>query len=62
MALHHSFYVSVKTNNKSKLSVVRVKEIATYTSAVKAFFIESTKTIRNAFMGIAKAMKDKNNG
>jgi len=60
MALHHSFYVAAKTGNKD-LTVVKVKQIAAYTSAVKALVIESTKTIRGALMGIAKLMKERNN-
>ena len=58
LALHHSFYVAAKTGKKSP-SVVDIKKMAMFTSAVKAFVIESVKTIRKAFMGIGKAMKDR---
>jgi hypothetical protein len=56
MALHHSFYMTAKTGKKG-MSVVSIKRLAAYTSATKAFVIESTKSIRKAFMSIAKAMK-----
>ena len=56
MALHHSFYVAAKTGKKSS-NVVETKRLAMYTSAVKAFVIENTKSIRAAFFGIAGAMK-----
>ena len=59
MALHHSFYVSGKTGGKAKTSVVEVKRLAMFTSAVKKLVIESTKSIRSAFMGIASAMGKK---
>jgi hypothetical protein len=59
MALHHSFYVSAKTGGKSKNTVAQVKRLAAYTSAFKALVVESTKTIRNAFMSIASAMKER---
>lgn len=59
MALHHSTYMAVHTGGKSKLDVVKVKRLAAFTSAIKAFVVESTKEIRNAFMGIATAMKEK---
>jgi len=57
MATHHAFYVSTKTGGKSKLTATQVKNIAVYTSVAKKFVVESTKKIRSAFMGIAKAMK-----
>lgn len=60
MALHHSFYVTGKTGKKGP-TVINVKKLAAYTSAAKAMIIESTKTIRSAFMSIAKAMKDQRN-
>jgi len=59
-AMHHSFYVSARS--KTNLPTYRVKQIAVYTSAVKAFVVESTKTIRNAFMSIATAMKERKDG
>ncbi len=56
MALHHSFYIGCKSRNKAP-TVTEIKSLATYTSAAKAFVVESTKTIRAAFMSIASAMK-----
>ena len=58
LALHHSFYVGVKSGKKV-MDTVEVKRLAIYTSAVKKFVIESTKVIRSAFIGIASAMKDR---
>lgn len=58
MALHHSFVVAAKTGKKSS-NVVETKRLAMYTSAVKAFVIENTKSIRSAFFSIASAMKGK---
>ena len=56
MALHHSFYVNVKTRQKN-ITVAVVKRMATFSSCVKIIVQESTKSIRNAFMSIAGAMK-----
>lgn len=58
MAMHHSFYIAAKTGKKGP-QAVEVKRLAMFTSAAKAFVVESAKTIRNAFMGIAKVMKEK---
>lgn len=60
MALHHSFYVNVKTRQRD-ITVAVVKRMALYSSCVKIAIVESTKSIRNAFMSIASAMKDKSN-
>jgi L-fucose mutarotase/ribose pyranase (RbsD/FucU family) len=57
MALHHQYYVMAKGGKK--IEIVKVKKLAMYTSAAKAFVVESTKTIRNAFMSIAKMMKER---
>jgi hypothetical protein len=56
MALHHSFYVNIKTRKKD-VNVTVVKRMATFSSAVRVIVQESTKQIRNAFMSIAGAMK-----
>lgn len=58
MALHHSFYVNMKTRQKN-ITVSTVKQMAIISSCVKIAVVESTKSIRNAFMSIAKAMKVK---
>lgn len=56
LATHHAFYVAAKTGKRS-LTTTDVKRIAVYTSAVKAFVVESAKSIRAGFMGIFKAVK-----
>lgn len=60
MALHHSFYVNVKTRQKN-ITVAVVKRMALFSSSVRIAVIESTKSIRNAFMSIASAMKANSN-
>lgn len=58
MALHHSTYMVVNTSGKSKADTPTVKRIAAYTGAVKVAIVETTKQIRDAFMGIVSAMKE----
>lgn len=58
MALHHSSYIAIKSGKKPR-EVVEVKRLAAYTSAAKTFIVESVKSIRNTFMGIAESMKDR---
>ena len=58
VALQHSTYVAVKSGKQGP-DIPRVKKLAMYLSATKAFIIESTKTVRSAFVGIASAMKDR---
>lgn len=60
MALHHSFYVGSKTRQKG-VTVAVVKRMAVFSSAMKIAVVETTKSIRDAFMSIAGAMKAKNN-
>jgi hypothetical protein len=57
MAMQYSFNVSSTAGKR--VSAVEAKTIANRIGAVKIFVVESTKSIRNAFMGIAKAMKNK---
>lgn len=57
MAMHHSFYVSAKTGKRS-LPSAEIKRIAVLTGAIKAFVVESAKSIRAGLMGIAKAVKE----
>jgi hypothetical protein len=56
MALHHSFYVKAKTGKKD-VTVSVVNRMALFSSTVRVVVVESTKQIRNAFMGIASAMR-----
>lgn len=60
MALHHSFYVNLKTRQKN-VTVAVVKRMASASSFIKVIVEESTASIRNAFMSIAKAMKANKN-
>ena len=60
MALHHSFYVNLKTRQKN-VTVAVVKRMASASGFIKVIVEESTASIRNAFMSIAKAMKANKN-
>lgn len=59
-ALHHASFIRAKTGGKSNLSVIQIKKLAIYYSALRKVVVESTKNIRAAFMGIATAMRDRN--
>lgn len=56
LATHHAFYVTAKTGKRS-LAAIDVKRLAAYTSAAKVYVVESAKSIRAGFMGIANAIK-----
>lgn len=60
MALHHTFYVNLKTRQKN-ITVAVVKQMASASSYLKIMVQESTASIRKAFMGIATAMKANKN-
>jgi len=56
LAMQHSSYMAMKSGGKTKITVPETKRMATALSATKAFVVESTKSIRSAFMSIAKMM------
>lgn len=58
-AMHHASYIRAKTGGKSNLSVMQIKNLAIYYSAFRKIVVESTKSLRAAFMGIASAMKER---
>lgn len=58
-AMHHAAYIRHKTGGKSNLSGLQVKNLAIYYSSFRKAVVESAKSIRAAFMGIASAMKEK---
>ena len=58
LAMQHNFYARAK-GVKDPLSSVELKRVATYTGAVKAFVIESTKSLRASIMAVAELMTKK---
>lgn len=54
------YAATLATNSRKKpMEVVSVKRLAVHWGSVRAFVVESTKSVRAAFMAIASEMKKK---